>query len=69
MDLRERQLLPRRFEILQIIRDHKQVSLSFIKRRFFAVPERTLRYDLEQLAKKGFVIKRGETKGAVYEVK
>ncbi len=61
-------LLPRRKEILNIIRDHKMVSLDMIKRRFFKVPERTLRYDLKQLEKKGFVLKVGTTRGALYTV-
>ena len=63
----ERTLLPRRYEILQIIKEHKQVSFNFIKRRFMAVSSRLLRYDLKKLKDKGFIIKRGVTKGCVYE--
>lgn len=59
-------LLPRRQEILQIIRDHHQVSLDFISRRFLAVPVSTLRYDLRQLAKLNLIKKLGATRGAVY---
>jgi DeoR/GlpR family transcriptional regulator of sugar metabolism len=66
-NINERRLLPRRFEILGIVRDHKQVSFDFIKRRFWGVPSRTLRYDLNKLCKSGFIIKRGVTRGAVYE--
>lgn len=60
-------LLPRRFEILQIIKDHQQVSFNFIKRRFMAVSDRLLRYDLKKLQEAGFIKKRGVTRGAVYE--
>jgi Fic family protein len=64
------EILPaRRFEILHVIRDHRQVSFNFIKRRFMAVSDRLLRYDLKSLQDKGFIIKRGVTKGAVYEPK
>lgn len=62
-------LLPRRFEILNIIKDHGSVSFDMIRRRFLNVNERTLRYDLKQLQDKGFIRKRGTTKGAYYEVK
>ena len=60
-------LLPRRAEILQIIRDHKMVNFDFIKRRFMAVNERTLRYDLLRLANDGLIKKRGSTKGVYYQ--
>ena len=65
----ERTLLPRRYEILQIIKEHKQVSFDFIKRRFMAVSSRLLRYDLKKLQDKDFIIKRGVTKGCLYEPK
>jgi 8-oxo-dGTP diphosphatase len=64
---KEDYLLPRRFEILQIIRDHQQVSFDFIKRRFMAVSDRLLRYDLKKLQDDGFIKKRGVTRGAIYE--
>ncbi|MBI4029406.1 MAG: Fic family protein [Candidatus Blackburnbacteria bacterium] len=60
-------LLPRRAEILQIIRDHKMINFDFIRRRFLAVNERTLRYDLRQLANDGLIKKRGSTKGVYYQ--
>lgn len=66
---KEESLPPRRWEILQIIRDHKQVSINFIQRRFFAVSGRLLSYDLKKLQDAGFIIKRGVTRGAVYEPK
>lgn len=59
-------LLPRRQEILNIIVDHRQVSFDFIKRRFMAVTESTLHYDLQQLLKKGFIKKLGKTRAVVY---
>lgn len=62
-------LLPRRLEILNIIRDHKLVSLDFIRRRFLKVNPRTLRYDLKKLADAGFVVKKGKTKGVYYSPK
>lgn len=65
----EESLLPRRKEILDIIRDHKVVSSDFIKRRFLEVSSRMIRYDLKQLKKSGFIIKIGSTRGAVYKVK
>ena len=62
-------LLPRRAEILAIIKDHKLVNFDQIRRRFFATNERTLRYDLKKLADSGFIIKLGTTKGVYYSVK
>lgn len=59
-------LLPRRQEILNIIRDHRLVSFNFIARRFPGIPKRTLHYDLEQLIKIGLVKKLGTTRGAQY---
>lgn len=64
----EEYLLPRRTEILAIIADHVTVNFDYIRRRFLAVNERTLRYDLQQLQKKGFIKKLGTTKGVYYEV-
>lgn len=63
----EDSLPPRRYEILQIIRDHQSISLDFIKRRFMAVSDRLLRYDLKKLQNASLIKKRGVTKGAVYE--
>ncbi len=60
-------LLPRRAEILHIIQDHRIVSFETIHRRFLAVNERTLRYDLKKLVDLGLVRKRGVTKGVYYE--
>lgn len=62
-------LLPRRKEILEIIRDHQVVSLDFLKRRFLKVSERMIRFDLEHLEREGFVVKMGATRGARYKLK
>lgn len=61
-------LLPRRAEILNIIRDHQMVSFDTIRRRFTAIPERTLSYDLKKLQDAGLIRKRGTTKGVYYEI-
>lgn len=61
-------LLPRRAEILNIIRDHKLINFDRIRRRFIGVNERTLRYDLKKLADQGLIKKRGSTNGVYYEV-
>lgn len=59
-------LLPRRAEIVEVIRDHKMVSFDFIARRFRRVPTRTLHYDLAQLIRAGYVKRLGATRGAQY---
>jgi len=61
-------LLPRRREILEIIRDHQTVSFDQIQRRFLKIPARTLRYDIKQLEKQGFIRKIGTTRGALYQI-
>jgi len=59
-------LLPRRAEILMVIKEHKMVSFDAIRRRFLAVSVRTLHYDLTQLIKDGFITKIGSTRGVLY---
>lgn len=59
-------LLPRRNEILLIIREHKMISFDQIKRRFLAVNSRTLHYDLQYLLRERLIKKLGSTKGTVY---
>jgi Fic family protein len=59
-------LLPRRREILEIIRDHPKCSFDFLKRRFLTINGKTLHYDLLRLQKAGFIRKLGATKGVVY---
>lgn len=66
-ELPEDFLLPRRQEILAIIKDHPYSSFDFISRRFPAVNHKTLHYDLKQLQVKGFIIKAGKTRGATYK--
>lgn len=65
-ELPEDSLLPKRREILEIVKTHKTVSFNFIKRRFLKVKESTLHYDLQQLIKGGFIRKLGSTRGVVY---
>lgn len=62
-------LLPRRQEILLIIKDHQLVSFDFIKRRFPTIPKSTIHYDLSMLLKKGFIKKLGSTRGVLYSPK
>ena len=62
-------LLPRRKEILDVIRDHKIMSLDSIRRRFLLVTPRMIRYDLKKLEEQGFIIKLGTTRGALYKIK
>jgi Fic family protein len=65
----EDSLLPRRAEILNIVRDHKIVNFDQIHRRFLKVNNRTLRYDIKKLVDAGFINKRGTTNGVYYEIK
>jgi len=62
----EDSLLPRRREILEIIKDHEVVSFDFIRRRFFKIAKSTLHYDLRKLTERGFIKKLGSTRGARY---
>lgn len=59
-------LLPRQEEILAIIKDHREVSFDFIRRRFLAIPTSTLHYEISQLIKRELVVKLGSTRGARY---
>lgn len=63
------ELLPRRLEIFNIIKDHKIVNLNFLQRRFAKVNARTLRYDIKKLVDLNFIRKMGTTKGVYYSVK
>ena len=65
-DRPENTLLPRRLEILKIIRDHPQCTFDFIKRRFLVINEKTLHNDIFVLQKSGFVRKLGVTNKVVY---
>ncbi len=64
----EDSLLPRRQEILAIIREHNLVSFDFIRRRFARVPESSLHYDLKMLLKASFIKKLGSTRGVLYRI-
>ena len=59
-------LLPRRQELLNIIKDHQVVSFDFLHRRFIGTPQSTLRFDLLSLQKGGHIKKLGVTRGALY---
>lgn len=62
-------LLPRRRELVEIIREHGVVSLDFLHRRFLSISRRLLSYDLHQLVRSGLVIKLGVTRGAMYKLR
>lgn len=66
-ELPEDRLLPRRHEILLIVRDHNMVSFDFIRRRFNRIPQSTLHYDLKKLIEDGFIKKLGTTRGVYYK--
>lgn len=65
----EDSLLPRRAEILAIIREHQMISFDELRRRFIMVYPRTLHFDLADLIKKGLIRKLGSTRGAAYAPK
>lgn len=67
--LPEDNLLPRRREILEIVRDQQMVTFDSIRRRFPKVPVSSLHYDLKQLLNHGFVKKVGVTRGSLYAIK
>lgn len=62
-------LPPRQEEIYRIIKEHQTVTFDFLKRRFLAIPGRTLRYDLKKLIEKGFIAKIGKTNKSYYRFK
>jgi len=62
-------LLPRRREILDIIRDHPHISFDSLSRRFPQINPKTIHNDLSVLQKKNFVKKAGSTRGALYLTK
>lgn len=68
-ELPEDFLLPRRREILEIIKEHPFSSFDFLSRRFSLVNPKTLHYDLKKLQKNGFVIKVGKTRGVLYKAR
>lgn len=66
-ELPEDRLLPRRKEILNIIKDHPNCSFDFVKRRFLKVNPKTLHYDLKKIIDQKFVFKLGVSRGVVYK--
>ena len=64
--LPEELLLPRRTEIVRVVREQKIINFDSIKRRFMKVNVRTLRYDLKKLQEAGFIQKLGTTRGVYY---
>lgn len=60
-------LLPRRAEILRIVKEQKMINFDSLHRRFLNVNQRTLRYDLKKLQDGGHIRKRGTTRGVYYE--
>lgn len=60
-------LLPRREEILAVIREHPRCTFDFLGRHFAGTNPKTLHYDLQCLLKKSLIRKLGVTRGVVYE--
>ncbi len=61
-------LLPRRQEILEIIKDHPQCTFDFIRRRFINVSSQSIHRDMQFLIRAGLINKHGSTRGVVYSV-
>ena len=64
----ESTLLPRRRELLGIIKDHPERSFDFLRRRFINVNPLSLHRDLQYLQKHRLIQKQGVTRGALYTV-
>lgn len=64
----EDSLMPRRQEIIRVIRDHPLCSFDMLHRRFFSVNPKTLHFDLSQLLKGGYITKVGSTRGVLYRI-
>jgi len=58
--------LPRREEIINIIKDHPYASADMIARRFPRTPRRTIAYDLQWLVRSNYITKHGNTRGVRY---
>ena len=54
--------------ILETIMEHKRTNSKTLRRQFLGISERALRYHLKKLTDLGFIKKRGNTKGAYYEI-
>lgn len=64
----EEGLLPRRQEIIAIIREHPGSTFDFIHRRFHLINPKTLHNDLQILQKQEFIQKLGVSRGVVYQI-
>lgn len=62
----EDSLLPRRAEIVKIVKDQKLITIDMLARRFPGVNMRTLRYDVKKLVDAKYVSKLGSTRGVYY---
>jgi len=62
-------LLPRRREIYETIKDHPNCTFDFIHRRFLSINPKTIHYDLYKLQKEHLIIKAGVSRGVTYTVK
>ncbi len=65
-EIKSPNLLPRRRELLEVIRDHPECTFDFLHRRFMSLPTLSLHRDLQHLQKKSLAKKLGSTRGAVY---
>lgn len=59
-------LLPRRKELLEVLKDHPESSFDFLHRRFLNLHVRALHRDLKHLMQKGLIKKLGSTREVVY---
>ena len=59
-------LLPRRSEIVKIVKDQRMITVDMLVRRFLSVNPRTLRNDVKRLVDAGFLAKLGTTRGVYY---
>ena len=61
-------LLPRRRELLEVIKDHPECSFDFLHRRFMNQSPLSLHRDLKHLMQKKLIKKLGSTRGVVYDI-
>ena len=67
-EIKSPNLLPRRRELLEVIKDHPECTFDFLHRRFMSLPTLSLHRDLQHLQKIGLAKKLGSTRGVVYTV-
>lgn len=65
-EIKSPNLLPRRRELLEVIKDHPECTFDFLHRRFMSLPALSLHRDLQHLQKMGLAKKLGSTRGVVY---